>query len=281
MFGTGTRFAEYGITGGFFILLQLLVLGWAIPGGVALALQFSAALLANLNERDLAPLFPAIQSLSVALALLSVFIIGLLLDLTGGIFVLWEARLFRVHLIRNRKWIVRLIEADLPDRKRDYVRFLTLLDSISPRGLRSYFYSPIPFLRASERRRRSRYSVRLVRRMQQAFRQLEASLIAKVVVAGVKTDLLGEQTSISRMSRAITFAIFLSGFEVYLVTFLPLTWRGDFADVFSFGLRFWVAALIPVFAVLFAVIIGRAAYSRFCLILFSQVYAISRLSKPS
>jgi hypothetical protein len=281
MFGTGSRFAEYGITGGFFILSQLLVLGWAIPGGVGAAFQLSTALLADLNHRDLAPLFPAIQSLSVALALLSVFIIGLLLDLTGGIFVLWEARLFRVHLIRNRNWIVRLIEADLPDRKRDYVRFLTLLDSISPRRLGSYFYSPFRFLRASERRRRSRNSFRLVRRMQQAFRQLEASLIAKVVVAGVKTDLLGEQTSISRMSRAITFAIFLSGFEVYLVTFLPLTWRGDFADLFSFRLVFWFAGLLPVFAVLFAVIIGRAAYSRFCLILFSQVYAISRLSKPS
>ena len=118
MFGTGARFAEYGITGGFFILLQLLILGWAVPGGVSSAVQLTAALMAGLDGKDLAPLFPAIQSLSVALALLSVFITGLLLDLIGSFFWMWEARLFRFHLIRNGKWIVRLIEAEMPDQKR-------------------------------------------------------------------------------------------------------------------------------------------------------------------
>jgi hypothetical protein len=287
MFGTGARFAEYGITGGFFILSQLLLLGWADPGAVGSALQFTGALLANLNQQDLAPLFPAIQSLAVALALLSVFITGLLLDLIGTISVVWEARVFRDHLIRNRNWIERLIETELPDRKRDYVCFLTLLDRISPRSAWSHTFKLSPFWSASERRRRSRITLGLRQRMLQKFRRLEAALVAEVVVAGVKTDLLGEQMSVSRMSRAITLAIFLSALEFCLAPHIPVLWhslwylfgisgRGNFLDISSFGLGADLAAVV---ATVFAIIVVRAAYSRFCLMLFSQVYAISKLSK--
>jgi hypothetical protein len=281
MFGTGARFAEYGITGGFFILLQLLILGWAVPGGVSSAVQLTAALMAGLDGKDLAPLFPAIQSLSVALALLSVFITGLLLDLIGSFFWMWEARLFRFHLIRNGKWIVRLIEAEMPDQKREYVCFLTLLDGISPRQRWRSFYESLKFWSASARRRRSRISLGLMRRTQQTFRRLESAFVAKIVVAGVRTDFLSEQMSISRMSRAITIAIYLSGLEFYSASSyrVAILRQSDYLTSFGQGVAF--AGAISVFAIFFPVIIVRASYSRFCLILFSQVYAISRLSKPS
>ena len=95
MFGTGTRFAEYGITGGFFLFFHVVVLGVAFPEialqNAQLAVEISPSIAAKI------PLAAqtALQSLLIALALLSVFVIGLLLDLLGSIFVLAEVRVFR------------------------------------------------------------------------------------------------------------------------------------------------------------------------------------------
>jgi hypothetical protein len=47
MFGTGTRFAEYGITGGFFVVTQTLLLGFTFPDALA---QLAAALHGSLGD---------------------------------------------------------------------------------------------------------------------------------------------------------------------------------------------------------------------------------------
>jgi len=218
MFGTGARFAEYGITGGFFILLQLLVIEWMFPGGAGDALQFVAGLVTNVAGKGLEPLYPAIQSLLVALALLSVFIAGLLLDLIGALLVIWEERVFRTHLLNNSSWIGLFIETELPEYKNDYDNFLTWLDQIVPRTSslwrrpESYAFWRLSMLRQSLR------PLRFVRATQRAFRRLEAAFIAKLVVAGVKTDFLSEQMSICRMSRAITSTIYFTSLGVIFAT---------------------------------------------------------------
>jgi hypothetical protein len=95
MLGTGARYAEYGITGGFFLLTQALILGFADPDLLVSAAHSFGVLLTASVDKIPEQARPAIQSLLVALALLSVFIIGLLLEIIGSVFMIYEANLFR------------------------------------------------------------------------------------------------------------------------------------------------------------------------------------------
>jgi hypothetical protein len=66
MLGTGARYAEYGITGGFFLFTQALILGLAYPDVlVSAAHSFGVLLTASVGEIP-EEARPAIQSLLVA-----------------------------------------------------------------------------------------------------------------------------------------------------------------------------------------------------------------------
>src|SRR3954469_11410010 len=108
MFGTGARFAEYGITGGFFLLLHVVVLGVAFPEIAIQNAQLVGGVFTSMVDKTPALAQPALQSLLIALALLSVFVTGLLLDLLGSVFVLAEARVFRSQIGRRTHWIENL-----------------------------------------------------------------------------------------------------------------------------------------------------------------------------
>ena len=72
MLGTGARYAEYGITGGFFLLTQALILGLAYPDVLVSGAHSFGLLLSAIVGKIPEEAKPAIQSLLVALALLSV-----------------------------------------------------------------------------------------------------------------------------------------------------------------------------------------------------------------
>jgi len=125
MLGTGARYAEYGITGGFFLFTQALILGLSNPDMlVSGAHSFGVLLTASVGNIP-EEVRPAVQSLLVALALLSVFIIGLVLEIIGSIFMLNEASIFRKRLAMN-PWVAKFVEAELPDYAGDYRLVLDL-----------------------------------------------------------------------------------------------------------------------------------------------------------
>jgi len=99
----GSRFTEYGLTGGFFWICQLLFL---VYSGQA------KTLLSNLSSVKLDPTSWISQigpTAISALAIIAVFVTGLLLDLFAVYFRPMEMRVFRQHLVRNRDWLGRLI----------------------------------------------------------------------------------------------------------------------------------------------------------------------------
>lgn len=267
MFGTGTRFAEYGITGGFFIVTQIVMFGWLVPDGPAYVAIVFGSFFTTISTAVPTPAQPALQSLVVALALLSVFIAGLLLDLVGSYSIVDEASLFRDHLIKNRLWVSKLIETELSNYAHDYAFFLRIERTLNaPSGWRKSIAS-LALWRADVRRawRRSRFGS--VRRMQKPFLRLEAGLIARIVASGTKTDLLVEQLSVCRMARAIVVALTLMLIEVAVFVVPVSFWLK------SEGNYFFLAQLLsPVFTWV-SVFISKAAYSRLCLILFSLLYA--------
>jgi hypothetical protein len=201
MLGTGARYAEYGITGGFFLFTQALFLGLAYPDVLLSATGSFGHLLSASVEKTPEAARPAIQSLLVALTLLSVFIIGLVLEIVGSMFMVYEAHVFRKRLAMNQ-WVAKFIEAELPDYTEDYRRFLDLADLWSQAKEQ---WKPQNWFRLGQFTR--------PRQVQQRFRRLESALIAKVLMSGAKIEMLVEQISISRMSRAIGTTLYVVGFE--------------------------------------------------------------------
>ena len=212
---------------------------------------------------------PAIQSLLVALALLSVFITGLLLDLIGSVFVIWEAWIFRKQLKKNAAGSKAYFTAEMRDYAEDYKAFLVLSEQISvlgqmkettrmllglwrPSGWREYFHTLWS------------KGILWQRNVQQLFRRLEFALIAKVLASGAKTDMLSEQISICRMSRAITAALYAISLEVFPII-AP--------DNGSSGIDMLLATLAFIVICGCATAISLSAYSRFTLILFALVNA--------
>lgn len=244
MLGTGARYAEYGITGGFFLFTQALILGLAYPDVlVSAAHSFGVLLTASVGEIP-EEARPAIQSLLVALALLSVFIIGLVLEIIGSVFMLYEANVFRKRLAMNQ-WIAKFVEAELPDYAEDY-KFLADLWSRWKEQ-----WKPKNWFRLRE-------GIKWQRQVQQQFRRLESVLIAKVLTSGAKTEMLAEQISICRMSRAIGTALYVGSIEFYLCTSTN---------------RPFLAYLGLLILACCGTLITVGAYSRFANMLLSLVYA--------
>jgi hypothetical protein len=250
MLGTGARYAEYGITGGFFLFTQALILGLAYPDVLVWGADRFGALLSEENIPKLAQ--PAIQSLLVALALLSVFIIGLVLEIIGSVFMLYEANIFRRRLAMN-PWVAKFVEAELPDYAEDYRFFLDLADLWSRLKEqwkpKNWFGRRGPFEGGG---------IKWQRKVQQRFRRLESVLIAKVLTSGAKTEMLAEQISICRMSRAIGTALYVGSIEFYLCTSTN---------------RIFLAYLGLLILICCGTLITVGAYSRFANMLLSLVYA--------
>ena len=247
MLGTGARYAEYGITGGFFLLTQALILGLANPGLLISGAHSFGGLLKEgvANIPDEAK--PAVQSLLVALALLSVFIIGLVLEVIGSVFMIYEANLFRKRLEMNQ-WVAKFVGAELPDYAEDYTAVLGVPG----------FWPPWK----SWKKRSGAFGNMKFRKGWQRFRRFESVLIARVLTSGAKTEMLAEQISIYRMSRAIGTALYVVGSEFYLGS-----------AVFERILPGPVFQLIGILIVLCATFITLGSYSRFANMLLSLVYA--------
>src|SRR5881396_2827163 len=113
----GSRFTEYGLTGGFFWICQLLFL---VYSGQA------KTLLSNLSSVKLDPTswISQIGSTAIsALAIIAVFVAGLLLDLLAVYFRQREMGVFQRHLVRNSDWLGRLIADHKAYCEADYAEF--------------------------------------------------------------------------------------------------------------------------------------------------------------
>jgi hypothetical protein len=175
------------------------------------------------------------------------------LEIIGSVFMLYEANVFRKRLAMNQ-WIAKFVEAELPDYAEDY-KFLADLWSRWKEQ-----WKPKNWFRLRE-------GIKWQRQVQQQFRRLESVLIAKVLTSGAKTEMLAEQISICRMSRAI-------GTALYVVSFEFLLGSGPVAEILPVHAPDPIYLGIIGFLILgCATLITLGAYSPFANMLLSLVYA--------
>jgi len=171
--------------------------------------------------------------------------------------MVYEASVFRKRLAMTH-WVATFVEAALPDYAEDCRRFLDLPDV--------WAYWKQNFTRKNWFGL-SFEGVKWQREVQQRFRRLESVLVAKVLTSGAKTEMLAEQISICRMTRAIGTALYVIGIEFTFFSSAPG------GSILSLHLQdqiilFIIGALILVCGPLITV----GAYSRFANMLLSLVY---------
>jgi hypothetical protein len=101
----GERFADYGLTGGFFLLIWVALFSGFWPAEASVLLSSLMTLLPP-NTTDVPVGFaPLLVSVVLSGFLLIIFFIGLLLDLVGSFFIMPQIDVFRRQLIMGKPWV--------------------------------------------------------------------------------------------------------------------------------------------------------------------------------
>jgi hypothetical protein len=261
----GSRFTEYGLTGGFFWICQLLFLAYS---GQA------KTLLSHLStvQLQIPPWISQIGSTAIsALAIIAVFVAGLLLDLLAVYFRQWEMRVFQRHLARNRDWLGRLIADHKGYCEADYEEFErqlggTSLGQDTMAGFGVFFFW--------NRERRQQYVAAAKRgrgawKVARPYERLWSFFASYVLVqsGSSQLSLMVDQYYLWRTARAVSVSLVILGLEVWFLSFVSplLSTRPapELSLVWPF-LNLAVAAL--------AIMITLETYSRLCFTLFALVY---------
>jgi len=259
----GSRFTEYGLTGGFFWICQLLVFTYSGQAKV---------LLSNLSSVKLEPSWilqigsPAIT----ALAIIAVFVAGLLLDLSAVYFRRWEMSVFHRHLIRNRDWLDQLIadhkgycEADYKEFERQFDKSSRSKDTEAGFGVSLLW----------NRKRRQQYIAAVKRGWgpwrAHPYERLWSFFASYVLVesGSSQLSLMVDQYYLWRTGRAISTSLVILILEVwYLTVGFPWFSQPPMPHVS------WLVAFVPWAVAALAITITLGTYSRLCFTLFSLVY---------
>lgn len=240
----GSRFTEYGLTGGFFWICQILFLAYSGQGKTLLSH------LSTVQQLQIPPWISQIGATAIsALAIIAVFVTGLLLDLFAVYYRAMEMRAFHKHLVRNREWLGRLIadhkgycEADYQEFERKYAK-----GSLPER---------LVFWKRYVAAVKRTWSARSYERLWSFF----ASFVL-VESGSSQLSLMMDQYHLWRTGRAVSTALVIVFFEIQ-----SLIWsRGS-------EIPFLVGFVLPLAMTALAMVITLGTYSRLCFTLFALVY---------
>jgi len=266
----GSRFTEYGLTGGFFWICQLILLLYS--GRTQLLLSNLSTVQLQIPTEISQIGSTAITSLVGALAIITVFVAGLLLDLVAVYFRPMEMSFFGRHIIRNREWLARLVAAHKGYCESDYEAFEQRYGNSS---LAKDMLAGFDIFFLWNRERRQRYVETLKRNsgwgLARPYERLWSFLASYVVVqsGSSQLSLMVDQYYLWRAGRAVSAALLIVFFEVqFLIVateFFQSTTRAPEISIF-------VTTIFPLGISLLAMAITLGTYSRLCFTLFALVY---------
>jgi hypothetical protein len=272
----GTRFVDYGLTGGTIVFFSIGLIGWFNPGagsavfGLIHAVQNSVATeLPSFFESVLGPIM-------IAFFVVSVFLVGFILDLIGSVFVVWEMNIFRKNLESNQRWIKPVLNKYKVFLGDDMERLLTQFgDPLSKEELKESFRIFV-FWRGEnwktfwKNMKRGFLRLRLIK----PFNRLQNILFSHLLfhIEHAKLETLSDQLRICRIARAISTGLYLQASLALLAVNLK--------DITTYTLGSWVefglALALSIIGIGLATFMTVRAYSRFCSNLFSLVFVLSK-----
>lgn len=230
-----SRFTEYGLTGTFFIITQILLfynlhdsrLYDQIITGIG-NFHNSIGLLSSDNT----------SSLLTALAFVSVFVIGLSLDLMGSVFLRREMECLSLEIKKNTTWLDGFVEKNSEYMADDYAQ---ILNNFRDTKMLTSLFSHIKTINNADRVRSFFISYVLTH------------------LGNDKSQILIEQIHLWRTGRVISVIIWIFSAEILLMEYLSS----------SFSYATFAIILI---SLMVATYLAKSAYQRMLTTLFSLMY---------
>lgn len=268
MLSLGSKFAHYGLTGGFLLLIQLCVFVFIVPPDyLGPIVSFFEE---NENLRYLLSLFQKFTenertwTLAIVFILLC-FVFGLILDMMGSYATFWEARVLARNLKRYQIYLIPLLGKINSSAISDLEEIVAT------------YASHVPIATKEERRRA--FSALLLRRKaggQELKRwstlntcaRLEAILLSySLSLENLPlADLLRDKLHICHVARPISVVIGFSAIEIFFVI-ISIAFVSRQYDILPL-----LVQSVPLLLLLrIALFIPTKAYSRYCDSLFSII----------
>lgn len=264
-----TRFTEYAITGAFFWVGQLIVfITWSYLTGEQLSWPRISLFI------DMPPaLSTSANNFLGALGIIGIFLAGLLLDLFGSYFIIWEMNIFRKHLERNREWLKAVIEKNASYVTDDYKDFSSKFGAPWGKQERQEAFDLFIFWNRSRRRR----SIESIKRAFVRFKLIRPynrlwSFLSSYIAVLSGSSQLGifiDQMYLWRTSRAVSTTMVILSLEVSVMSFFLMF---HYTASYDYPSSFWWFSAIQFILMIVAILITRIAYSRMCFTLFSLAY---------
>jgi hypothetical protein len=251
------RFADYALTGGFFLICNLGML-WALgygPKGIPKELK-------DLLQSADAPLVaPIVTGFTGALAVIAVFVVGLVLDLLASLLRGQEMKIFARHLDHNSEWMTAYIEAHKAYCGADYETFRRVFHEMpTPLArLKREFTDPRLWRRENWLEMKVNWGLGIAPEYERLLSFLTSYVMGQSGPA--QLTLMADQYSLWRTARAIAIALWLLAIEAIIVSNI----LGLLASAVIIFLISWTILG-------FSFLIIRGPYSRLCFTLFSLLY---------
>jgi hypothetical protein len=267
-----SRFTEYGLTGAFLFITQVVLYFLGYGESSSQNLQQLASMLTTISSAFPPAFQPALMSLAATLALVSIFFIGLCLDLLGSTFALWEVNQFKKKLEKNADWLKPLVDSNKSYVGEDYDKLISEFGSLFSKDEWKIGFKILIFWKEKNRRDYVNELKRTLKRYQllSAYNRFQSFLVSFVFVysGSSKLELFVDQVHLWRTSRSISTVLIIVALEtLFLKGFSP-----------NFLVYLW-AQVAYVLLVVISGFITLRSYGRMCSTLFSLVYVIANQNK--
>lgn len=239
------RFTEYGLTGTFFIVMQL-VLFYNLEGSTLYGEIINYVLgfqerVSFLSDKDTSTLLGV-------LAFAIVFVIGLSLDLVGSILRTTEMQCLALEVKKNIEWLEKFTQMNPHYISADYKQILSAFEK------KPLYKTLFNFKEIKESF--------LMRKEADRMRSFFVSHI--LINEGTdKSQLLIEQIHLWRIGRVISLILWLFAFEVLFFVYLK-------------GSSFSISALLIFAVAMFSTLLATSSYQRMLTTLFSLLYVVMK-----
>jgi hypothetical protein len=267
------RYADYGLTGGFFLICQLGLL-WALGYWP----RVTPAQLKALLPSETPLLAPIITGFAGALAVIAVFVVGLILDLLASLWRGMEMKIFARHLDHNSEWMTAFIEAHKAYCGYDYETFQRAFHDPPSRGKRAAAMFTLG-KRESRLRLEAGLKVEWGLGIASQYERLLSFFTSYIIgqSGSAQLTLMADQYSLWRTARAIATALYLLILELileasYLLIFIFVLPIEGFSVPIAGSKVYFFALCLTILGVGVTTLIIRGTYSRLCFTLFSLGY---------
>ena len=257
-------------------LISQLILLWAIGYWPNIFVAYQASRFSLPTDTSLVG--PIITGFAGALALIAVFVVGLVLDLLASLFRSMEMRVFSRHLDHNHDWVTHLIEGHKVYCGADYETFQQAFHKVPMTKQFLIVLDEFTFWKRESRDRiRASLKVGWGWGLVLPYERLWSFFTSYILVefGSAQLTLMADQYSLWRTARAIATSLYICLMEAFVLSrweLLSSQFNSNGLSPADIPIGPLVLFLIVILGSFLAYYFTLGTYSRLCFTIFSLVY---------